>query len=127
MENLKIKIEVLTTEAQLENLCKINAITLEGLIEEDVPFFVEWIFSECGCKYLNQNKIKVNIIKGKTMNDIYNLTGNNAYQDDLTIVAIPFTQIDTRDIGKLALKRFDIGARWFDDIVMNNIRREVGK
>lgn len=118
-----IKIEKIATQAQLDELYILNAIALEGLVEDDIHHFVDWIERDCRCKFLNDD-IKVNIIKGKTMNEFYGLTGNNAYQDDLTIVAIPFTQIDTHDIGKLALKRFTIGARWYDDIVYNNLRRE---
>ena len=49
------------------------------------------------------------------MNDKYNLTDNNAYKEDLTIVSV----IDINPL-KIALKRFSVGGRWFDDIVDNN-------
>lgn len=114
---------VLTKQDELNKLYTTNAITIEGLVESDIHYFVNWVENECECKFVN-DKIEVNIIKGKTMNENYALTGNNAYQDELTIVAIPLNQIDIHNIGKLALKRFDIGARWFDDIVDNNLIRE---
>ena len=64
------------------------------------------------------------IISGKTMNEYYNLSGKNAYKDELTIVSIPLNQLN--NIDKLAIARFEVGARWFDDIVDNNRNREVG-
>lgn len=56
------------------------------------------------------------VFSGKQMNDIYKLTGSNKYQDDLTFVSI-------KDYYNIAV-RFRTGARWFDDIVDNNARRE---
>lgn len=50
--------------------------------------------------------------KGKLMNEAYGLTGNNAYQDDLTFLVIP-------DFYNPIFK-LEVGARWFDDIVANN-------
>ena len=59
--------------------------------------------------------------KGKDMNDYYGLTGSNRYPDDLTFVSFLF---DGLDIGRLAMFKIRIGARWFDDIVSNNLARE---
>lgn len=56
---------------------------------------------------------------GKDMNEKYNLTGDNRYPDDLTFLTIP----------KFYNPMFKMlaGARWFDDIVDNNLRREMEK
>lgn len=62
------------------------------------------------------------IIKGKTMNDVYMLTGNNKYPDDCTIVSIKLE--DMENSMAVVIPRFNIGARWLDDIVMNNATRE---
>ena len=56
------------------------------------------------------------------MNEVYELTGDNAYQDDASIVSV----MDI-DMMKVVLARFEIGARWFDDIVENNRFRELAK
>ena len=53
------------------------------------------------------------------MNDTYGLTGRNAYSDDLSIVSV--TDINQM---KVTLPRFEVGGRWFDDIVDNNAMRE---
>lgn len=62
--------------------------------------------------------------KGKDMNEVYGLTGNNRYQDDLTFLAF---SLDGLNMGKLAMFKIALGDRWFDDIVDNNRRRENGE
>ena len=56
---------------------------------------------------------------GSDMNTKYNLTGDNAYPNDLTFLAFP---LDGLDIGKLAIFKIRMQDRWFDDIVDNNRR-----
>ena len=53
------------------------------------------------------------------MNEQYGLSGSNAYPEDCTIVSVT-------DINQMAITipRFEVGGRWFDDIVDNNTRRE---
>ena len=62
--------------------------------------------------------------KGELMNQIYQLTGSNAYPEDLPFVSIPLSMFNN-NIGKLALVKIQLGARWLDDIVDNNARREL--
>ena len=62
--------------------------------------------------------------KGELMNQIYQLTGLNAYPEDLPFVSIPLSMFNN-NIGKLALVKIQLGARWLDDIVDNNARREL--
>lgn len=61
--------------------------------------------------------------KGKLMNQIYMLTGSNAYPEDLTFVSIPLNMF--KNIGKLAILKLQLGARWLDDIVDNNSLQEL--
>ena len=61
---------------------------------------------------------------GKDMNEIYNLTDNNAYPEDLHFLAFP---LDGLEVGKLAIFKLTMQDRWFDDIVDNNARREENK
>ena len=65
---------------------------------------------------------RVYIVSGKVMNVYCDLTGDNAYQDDLNLIAIKLS--DIADYSKIVLPRFQVGGRWFDDIVDNNRRRE---
>jgi hypothetical protein len=105
-------IEKVTTRNHLDNLYNHSAFTIEGLAEDSIPDMVKWL--ENNTEFITENPI-VYVTKGKTMNEEYNLVGNKAYADDLTIVSV----IDI-DLPKIALKRFSVGGRWFDDIVDNN-------
>ena len=59
------------------------------------------------------------------MNLAYGLTGDNAYRDDLHIVSVKLSDIE--NVGAIVIPRFQVGGRWFDDIVANNRRREEEK
>ena len=106
-----------TNKNELDNLYNHSALTIEGLAKDSICDFVEWLGDNTDI--LTDNLV-VYVTKGKVMNDNYCLTGNNKYPDDLSIVSV----IDI-DLLKVVLKRFDIGGRWFDDIVDNNASREA--
>ena len=59
------------------------------------------------------------------MNNHYNLTGNNRYNEDLKIVSIK--NKDIMQLMRVAIPRFEIGGRWFNDIVDNNSWRKEEK
>ena len=60
------------------------------------------------------------------MNREYNLTGTNAYPEkDCTLVCIKLTDL-VKPLA-LTMPRFQVGGRWFDDVVDNNARREAEK
>ena len=110
--------KTITTREEIENLG--SALTIEGLAEKSIPDFIGWVKEHT--PMINED---VYIIKGKTMNDIYHLTGNNAYKDDCTIVSIDLN--DMENYASVIIPRFQIGARWLDDIIDNNVRREMEK
>ena len=100
-----MEIKTVTTAEELKYLYDMWAMTWEGLREDDF----ELAMKECGGE-----GVKGYLIKGKTMNEICHLTGDNAYQDDLNIFAIyPFKGL-----------AMTVGARWMTDIIDNNARRE---
>lgn len=74
---------------------------------------------------LNEKQIgnisKWYVFSGKDLNRKYNLTGDNRYQSNITFIAFPLTGLD---IGKLAMLKLQMGDRWFDDIVDNDLSRE---
>lgn len=107
-------IENVTTKSQLDNLYNNSAFTIEGLAEESIPDLVAWLEENTT---FTTNEPTVYVTKGNVMNDVYGLYDNNAYNVDLTIVSV----VDI-DLVKVALKRFSVGGRWFDDIVDNNTR-----
>lgn len=113
---MRYAIENVATKEQLDNLYNNSALTIEGLAEESIPDFIEWL--EENTTFTTDKPIMY-VTKGNIMNEAYGLYGDNAYDNDLTIVSV----IDIEKM-KIALKRFSIGARWFDNIVDNNARRE---
>lgn len=102
MEIIEIK-----TKADLKALYDCSAMTWEGLREED--------FGEALNECCRQGQDGVGYLtKGKTMNEICHLTGDNAYPDELNIFSI-------KDYKGLAIS---YGARWMDDIIDNNAYRQ---
>ena len=93
------------TKDQLKELYDSSAMTWEGLRSDDFEIALQ----ECG-----QAGAKGYITKGSVMNKICKLTGDNAYPDDLNIFSI-------KNFKGLAIQ---FGARWIDDIIDNNARRE---
>lgn len=59
---------------------------------------------------------------GNEFNEKYGLTGSNAYPDDLNFLSIPLDAWS--EMGNLPMVKFQVGARWLDDIVDNNARRQ---
>lgn len=111
------KVVQITTAEELKKLYEQSALTWEGLKADDdeLKIVETWI--------KNHNaegpELTFHIIKGELMNEVYQLTGNNAYPEDLTLVSVTgVNQV------KLSLPRLQVGGRWFDDIVDNNARRE---
>ena len=90
------------------------------MAEDSIPDFLDWIKALTPLK--NE---RVYIIKGVVMNALYNLTGDNAYPDDCTIVSVDLD--DMKDWNAVVLPRFQIGGRWLDDVVDNNVMREKEK
>ena len=110
-------------EADLQDLYDGSALTFEGttLDDDNLEFLIRWLNEhDCDMKVKNFYKIT-----GKLMNDTYHLTGDNAYPNMLTILCIKLD--DLTNPSNIFIPRFELGGRWFDDIVENNARREEDK
>lgn len=107
---------------QLAHLDATEAIAIEGLEESSIPYFTLWATELAGTP---KDDVEVYLIKGSLLNKAWSLTGDNRYPDDFNIVAISFDQLDSP--GKLAIPRFSIDARWWSDILANNLKREKEK
>ena len=108
-----------STKEQLDNLYNQSALTWEGLTadEDNLNAVKEWL--DTNGAILADTEPTFHIITGELLNTVYGLTGDNAYASDLTIVSVT-------DINQMAvvIPRFQVGGRWFDDIVDNNAGRE---
>ena len=114
-----MKITTVEDRAGLDALYKDSALTFEGITRDTIPDVVQWV------KQYTKFKIdeeEVFVVRGETMNDLYGLTGTNQYVTHLNIVCVKLS--DLAEPMKLAIPRFKVGGRWFDDVVDNNARRE---
>lgn len=108
------------TDDDLVNLEKGSAFTFEGLMSDDknlndlVDFFNE--------KTNIKIPMRIYHATGEKVNNLYGLTGRNAYPNDLDIVLLPLD--NWNELGDLPMIKIQIGARWFDDIVDNNRMRQ---
>ena len=109
------------TTGDMDRLYEGDAWTWEGMTTDDdnLREIIKW-FEENGCPL---KKPEFWVMTGKQMNEYCGgLTGNNKYSDDLTILSIELDNIT--DCQKMILKKFEVLARWFSDIVDNNRARE---
>ena len=114
-----MNIKVINTDATtLKSLVDHSALTIEGLALNSIEDFVKWIETYTPLK----NKVAY-VTKGALANREWGLTGDNRYQDGLNIVSVRLD--DMEDFNKIVMPRFEVGARWMDDIHDNNVRREV--
>lgn len=97
-----------------------SALTMEELKDSDAQLYLDWVkhFSPVTSE-------KVYIVRGYTMNEVYGLTGENAYPDDETLLAIPLSHIEK--VSAIIIPRIEIDAKWFNDIVEKNYMREMMK
>ena len=101
-------IKELFTKDELEALANKSAPTWEGLSLEGLEEQLKEIDPEVEAVYCT----------GKTYNDAYELTGDNRYPDDLTIVFLDKFSINMMDW------KFKYSCRWADDVIDNNLMRE---
>ena len=112
------KTEIINVDSKtLEELVKGSALTFEGLAESSFDEFLDWVDGIAGLKTR-----RLYVTKGKLANCEWLLTGDNAYRNDLNIVSVKLD--DIKDRNKIVMARFQVGARWMDDIHDSNIIRE---
>ncbi len=110
-------IEVVKNPEKLDEFYEDWSLVFTGVIEEEIPMYFDFL------RQYTKVEDRGYIITGKMMNEKYGLTGDNQYQDDLHFLVVMLKDIE--DVGQIAIPRFMVGGRWFNDIVDNNSRREV--
>lgn len=99
-----------TVEMMLETFFDNSALTFEGLAVDSIPDALEFFIEEKG-----QENAFANIFSGAQFNEVFRLSGRNAYPEDFAIVVFENTG---------TVLAISIGARWLNDIVNNNAERE---
>lgn len=108
------------TSDDLQELYDDWAFTMEGYAtdEDNLRALIKWMNMH-DCHMLTPN---IYVVSGELMNMYYGLTGTNAYPNDLNIVCIKLADLD--NVPGITLPRFQIGGRWFKDVVDNNAMHE---
>ena len=111
---------------KIKELERESAFTWEGikLDRENIDAIANAFIEEQLVK-IDTSEITGYIWYGSTMNELYQLSGDNQYQDDL-----PFLCFDNKCFngsGDLNVFKLMVGARWLDDIVCNNSIQEEKK
>ena len=106
---------------KLDEFYNDSSLTFEGCTtdKENLDYLYNWL------KELNAIKgtlLPIYTYKGSLMNEKYGLTGSNAYPNDLNFITVKLSDINFTN--ELVFKRFELGGRWFDDIVDNNKHRQ---
>lgn len=115
-----MKITTVEDKSGLDALYKDSALTFLGITRDSIPDVLQWVKQYTEFKKPDEEEVFV--VSGETMNVFYGLTGINQYVPHLNIVCVKLS--DLKNPLKLAIPRFAVGGRWFDDIVDNNARRE---
>ena len=95
------------------------SLTFEGttIDEANLNWLINW-FKEYNCTMIKEDFY---VVSGKMMNDYYHLTGDNRYADNLNILVIKLEDLDNPD--GIYRPRFEIGGRFFTDIIDNILRK----
>ena len=120
--NEKSRYELVQADSDaLDEFYEDNSLTFEGASasKENLDFLYNWL-KDLGA--IGDSTLSIYTYKGNMMNEKYGLTGYNAYPDDLTFLTVRLD--DMQDVSAVVIPRFQIGGRWFNDIVDNNRRHE---
>ena len=119
---MKIKL-VEADAAKIKELENGSAFTWEGMtLDEENISQIANIFVEEKLVKEDTAEITGYYWFGALMNELYSLTGENRYSDDLPFLSFEHESFD--GTGSLSVFKMMIGARWLDDIVRNNALNE---
>lgn len=119
-ENISYIRKMVSSKSEMDKFYENSDLTLEGVTctKGDCQYIANFLAE----RFEVNTPIKIYGIKGKDMNKIYDLSGNNTYQDDLTIIVIPLKTL--KDIKYSTDAKYALKARYFNDVVDNNEYRE---
>lgn len=107
-------------QAKIQELESGSAFTYEGMSIDDEN--LEKVVDALKSVTSINTPVRFYHWSGKYMNDIYGLTGRNAYPEDLNFLSIDLD--NWNNMNGLVEFKMSTGARWLDDIVDNNKVRQ---
>lgn len=108
------------SKSDFDKFYKNNDFMLECLVgsEEDCQVLANILAKN----YKINTPVKIYVTTGKDFNKVYDLAGDNAYEDSVHHVIIPLDTL--KNIKDTSLAKGTIHARYFNDVVDNNEYRE---
>lgn len=102
-----------TEKEILEELRDLSIFTWVGMSDDEQN--LDAIYNGLKENGFKDEIMKIFVFKGKLMNESYDLKGSNRYPDNLTFVSV----------GNFynPVVKIQLGARWLDDIIDNDLRR----
>lgn len=106
----------INSKKELAELKEKTILTLVGMIdsEDNIKSIFEYFDETTGMK-----EYRYYLFKGRLMNSYCELKGENKYPNDLNFIGIDIDDMTKPSV--IITKRFEIGARWLDDIIDNNL------
>lgn len=105
-------------ESDLKDLYNGSALTYVGTsIDDD---HLEWLVNCLKEHGWEMKQPDFYVIKGKLLNEVYNLTGDNAYKDSLNILCIKLSNL-TIDAA-ITMSMLELSGRWFGDVIGDHAR-----
>ena len=119
-ENTPYKRKEVSSKSDMDKFYKGNDFTLEGIQCDEAS--CQMIANYLARNFDVNTPIEIYVIKGKDMNKVYDLYGDNAYPNDLHIMVIPLKSL--KKSSDIVDAKYSIKARYFNDVVDNNEYRE---
>ena len=114
-----VKVPEAREAEMLQRFCDASAFTLEGIDLSDKKQnkeFLKRLEKICRDNGYTEKHFVAYWFGGQVMNRIWGLSGSNAYPDTFRFLVVPdFTSTNVKVM---------MGARWFSDIVANNIIKQ---
>lgn len=110
----------IASNEDLQMLYKDSAFTYIWLLDEDKQYesLKDYLFKESGLT--EPEEVIMYKASGKLVNTEFKLRGKKKFPENLNIVMLPLSNFKNEEIWKLSIIKFQIGARWFDDVINNS-------
>lgn len=120
-----MKVIEVETKEQFQELVEGSAFTWIGMTTDEANLKAIEDFFKKDTKVMDsKTEMEVYLWAGKQGNEWMHLK-KDPYPEDLHCISLPLDQFN--NIGKLAMVKLQVEAKWLDDVYDNNIRRERGE
>lgn len=113
-------VKKITSKSMLDKFYKNDAFCIECAPKD--PTFPQIIANILNMNYEINTPIEIYFVTGKVFNDVYDLAGDNAYENSVHHAIIPFKVL--KNTNDISYAKPQLRSRYFRDVVDNNEYRE---